>query len=69
MAKMNGCNETYQKVLKPQGVNRISPGSFSRNSMAKGGVNGHAGGTDKFTHKPGLGKSQNGIGKHRQDKR
>jgi hypothetical protein len=68
MAKMNGVNYGMDK---PSGTNskRMDPKSFARNNLSMGGVNGHAGGTESFTHKPGLSKGQMGQGKHRHDKR
>lgn len=67
MAKMNGCNEG---MAAPSGKNstRMNPNDFARNNLSMGGVNKHAGGTDKFTHKQGLAAGQNGQGKMKNDK-
>lgn len=45
MAKMNGCNQDFDSAKSPQGVKRVTPSSFARNNMSKGGTNDHLGGT------------------------
>ena len=65
MPKMNGCNEG---MCAPAGSRstRMNPTDFARNNMAKGGVNGHAGGTDKAAKKPAVGKGKAHDGKPRR---
>lgn len=46
MAKMGGCNYEFNSANSPQGKGRVTPSTFARNNMSKGGVNGHLGGTD-----------------------
>lgn len=65
---LGGCNYEFKSANSPQGVKRVTPSSFARNNMSKGGVNKHAGGSDKWDGKPALAAGQNGIGKHRHDK-
>lgn len=69
MARMNGCNYEHDNQAKPQAKGRMDTGSFARNSMGKGGVNGQLGGTDAPGKKMGLKAGENGTGKHKQDKR
>lgn len=54
MAKMNGCNDHMggtRSDAKAQGKNRLSPNTFSRNSLSKGGVNTDLGGGATTAHK------------------
>lgn len=69
MAKMNGCNSDMPKGPIGKNSTRINPNSFARNNMSKGGVNAHAGGSDTWDTKPKLSAGDNGLGKHRHDKR
>jgi hypothetical protein len=47
MARMNGCNDHFEKMKKAQGKNTVTPGAFARNNMSKGGVNTDLGGGAK----------------------
>jgi len=47
MAKMNGCNDHMggtKSDARAQGSNRMTPKSFARNNLSKGGVNKDLGG-------------------------
>ena len=69
MAKMNGCNTGFMDMKGAQGKMRVVPAQWARNNLSKGGVNDHAGGTDKPAKKPPLSAGSMGQGKHRHDKR
>lgn len=47
MGKMNGCNAQFETMKKAQGKNRVTPGTFARNQLSKGGVNKDLGGGAK----------------------
>lgn len=53
MAKMNGCNEG---MVGPNGTHstRMQPQNHGRQNLAKGGVNKHSGGSDKWGEKPSV---------------
>ena len=62
MASLGGCNDHYHKMLKPQGKGRMTPSTFSRNALSKGGVNSDLGGGAKSGVKQqlGAGKASDG---------
>lgn len=47
MASKGGCNAHFENHKKAQGKNTVTPGSWSRNSLSKGGVNTDLGGGAK----------------------
>lgn len=55
MASKGGCNYEFNSANSPQGKNTLTPSTFARNNLSKGGVNKHAGGSDKWDGKPGYG--------------
>lgn len=61
MAKMGGCNYEFKSASSPQGKGRVTPSTFSRNNLSKGGVNDHIGGTDKAGKKPALGAGRSSM--------
>lgn len=67
MAKMGGCNYEFNSAKEAQGTKRVTPASFSRNSMSMGGVNKCANGSDTWDGKPALAAGKNGTGKYRHD--
>ena len=69
MAKMGGCNYEFNSASSPQGKGRVTPSSFARNNLSKGGTNTTGGSMDTGSNKPGLSAGQNGSGKYRHDKR
>lgn len=44
MAKMNGVNDHFERMKKPQGTMRVAPGAHARNGLSMGGVNKDLGG-------------------------
>jgi hypothetical protein len=69
MAHKGGCNYEFESAKSAQGEKRVTPSTFSRNNMSKGGVNKHAGGSDKWDGSPAQAAGTNGVGKYRHDKK
>lgn len=63
MAKMNGCNYEHDSAKSAQGAKRVTPLSFARNNMSKGGTNDHLGGTATAGKKLPVGKGKAHDGK------
>lgn len=53
-AKMNGANAHFHAMRKSQGTMRVTPGTFARNGLSKGGVNKDLGGGATSGVKQGL---------------
>lgn len=55
MAKMDGVNAHFHAMKQAQGAMRVTPGTYARNGLSKGGVNQDLGGGATSGTKQALG--------------
>ncbi len=58
MARKGGCNYEFESAKTAQGTKRITPSTFSRNNLSKGGLNQHANGSDVWGKSPKVSKGK-----------